>query len=81
MASNNLASYATWNCHSLVLILILISIKNWIDIIFGQKPPQPSNPTHPPDHHRELNLAYIAQTIDISGYSLKQKFLISTRIV
>ena len=31
-------------CHSLVLILILISIKTGSDNIFGQKPP-PHNPT------------------------------------
>ena len=36
-----------FNCHSLVLILILISIKTRIDNIFGQKPP-PHHPTTPP---------------------------------
>ena len=46
-------SKALCNCQSLVLILILISIKTRIDNIFGQKPPpHPTPPTH-----RELNLA------------------------
>ena len=34
-------------CHSLVLILILISIKTRSDNIFGQKPPHPTTTTPP----------------------------------
>ena len=48
-------------CHSLVLILILISIKTRSDNIFGQKPPHPTPPTG------NSTLLNIAQTIDISG--------------
>ena len=40
--------YKRKNCHSLVLILILISIKTRSDNIFGPKPPTT---------HQELNLA------------------------
>ena len=48
-------------CHSLVLILILISIKTRIDNIFGQ------NTTTPPT--RKSNLLDIAQTIATLGPS------------
>ena len=62
------------NCHSLVLILILISIKTRIDNIFGlNHPPPPTTTT------RNSTLLNIAQTIDISGYSSKQKLIINTR--
>ena len=42
-------------CHSLVLILILISIKTRIDNIFGQKPPPPHH--HPTGNSTLLNIA------------------------
>ena len=51
--------------YSLVLILILISIKTRSDNIFGQKPPHP--PTHPPPPTGNSTLLNIAQTNHIPG--------------
>ena len=62
-------------CHSLVLILILISIKTRINHIFGQN----TTPPHPPTTNSTL--LNIAQTINISDYSSKQKLLIYTTVV
>ena len=55
------------NCHSLVLILILMPIKTRIDNTFGQ------NTTQPPT--RNSTLFDIVKNINISGYLSKKSCL------